>query len=336
MSERSNTIIATWLFGVCGLVFMMVVVGGLTRLTNSGLSMVEWRPLMGALPPMSDIEWERVYALYKNSPEFEKKHFWMEIGDFKQIFFWEWSHRLLGRLVGVVYALPLIFFWIKNMIPKGYTLKLLVPFILGGLQGLMGWYMVMSGLVDHPEVSHFRLAAHLLLAFLIIAVLLWLGLSIRSVKRHSDPVLFRHGVVAFILLCCTILWGAFTAGLDAGLIYNDTFPKMGNHWLPDILTREGFSLSLFSGNHETVQFLHRWLAIGSALALLSLWFHGVLRKNAFPALHLLAVMVFVQFSLGLATLYSGVDLHLAAMHQSGGLIPFVLTIICLKILQSEK
>lgn len=333
MNERSNNIIASWLFGVCSLVFIMVVVGGLTRLTNSGLSMVEWRPLMGTLPPMSEAEWERVFALYKNSPEFAKKHFWMDMGDFKQIFFWEWGHRLLGRVIGIAYALPLIFFWIKGMIPKGYKLKLLIPFFLGGLQGLMGWYMVMSGLVDHPEVSHFRLAAHLSLAFIIIGVLLWLALSIRNTKHHSDPVLFRHGVIALFMLSCTIIWGAFTAGLDAGLIYNDSFPKMGDHWLPEILTREGFSLALLSENHESVQFLHRWLAIGSALALLSLWFHGLLRNNGFVTLHLLAGMVFVQFSLGLATLYSQVDIHFAAMHQSGGLVTFILTIICLKKLQ---
>ena len=333
MNKQISYSISNWLFITCAMVFCMVIVGGLTRLTNSGLSMVEWRPLIGTLPPLNDAEWERVFALYKSSPEYTKKHFWMNISDFKQIFFWEWFHRFLGRMVGLVYALPLVFFWTRNLIPNGYKRKLIIPLVLGGLQGLMGWYMVKSGLVERPDVSHFRLAAHLSLAFVIMAVLLWLALSLRPIKQHPHALLFKHGLIAAVFLATTIVWGAFTAGLDAGMIYNDVFPKMGQTWLPEIMIREGFSFSLLSENHASVQFMHRWLAIGSGLAVLSLWFHGLMKKHTFFTLHLLAAMVLVQFILGLATLYSSVALPLAAMHQSGGLLLFIFTVISLKKLK---
>ena len=334
-SRENPSAIAYWLFACCGLVYAMIIVGAITRLTDSGLSMVEWRPLMGALPPMSDGEWTRVFELYKQSPEYMKQNFWMELSDFKTIFFWEWFHRLLGRTIGLVFALPLLFFWVRRIIPQGYNLKLLGVFILGGLQGLMGWYMVKSGLIDQPDVSHYRLAAHLSLAFLIMAVLVWLGLSLKPLERRSDKTLFAHGILTLAVFIMTMFWGAYTAGLDAGLIYNETFPKMGGTWLPDdIYQYEPFWINFFE-THGGVQFTHRWLAMGTALMVLGFWGHAALRKNMFPALHMLAAMIFVQFGLGMATLFSKVAIPLAALHQAGAVMVLILLVTCLRQLKSD-
>lgn len=318
-----------WLFFSAFMVFAMMVIGAITRLTESGLSMVEWRPLIGALPPMDEAEWQRVFELYQQSPEYKHKNSWMGIDDFKNIFFWEWFHRLWGRLIGVVFALPLIWFWIRGVIPGGYRLKMLGMLVLGGLQGLMGWYMVKSGLVDNPAVSHYRLAAHLSLAMLIMALLIWLGLSLAGAKRTAHSVLYKHGWAVLFVLTFTIFWGAFTAGLDAGLLYNDSFPAMGGGWLPpDINQLEPFGLN-FLENPSGVQFMHRWLAITAVLAALSFWANGILKGAAFPLLHALGGMALVQFLLGLATLFSGVNIHTAAAHQAGAAILLGLLVACL-------
>jgi len=321
------TPITYWLFGCCFLVFAMIIVGAITRLTESGLSIAEWKPLMGAIPPLNDQEWQRVFDLYKQSPEFTKKNSWMQIDDFKNIFFWEWLHRLLGRLIGLAYGLPLLWFWLRKQIPQGYGLKLFGVFILGGLQGAMGWYMVKSGLVDIPAVSHFRLAAHLMLALLIYACMLWLGVSLRTqqIKNISTPKILKiHGLLALLILIATITWGAFTAGLDAGLIYNDSFPKMGGRWIPP----EAY-ISILS-NPAGVQFLHRWLAIGTFIMIISLWAHAYKRSALSPALNFAAIMVFIQAGLGIFTLFSGVSLPIAVLHQAGAVILLSLLLLSLK------
>ncbi|MCB1651953.1 MAG: COX15/CtaA family protein [Alphaproteobacteria bacterium] len=324
--EQTSKPLAIWLFICAAMVFAMMVIGAITRLSESGLSMVEWRPLIGTLPPMNEAEWNRVFDLYQHSPEFQKKHFWMELGDFKKIFFWEWLHRLWGRSIGLVFALPLAFFWIRGSIPKGYHVKLLGMLVLGGAQGFMGWYMVKSGLVDIPAVSHFRLAAHLSLAFLISALLLWLGLSVWGAQKRPSKALFLHGLGVLTLVSITIVWGAFTAGLDAGLLYNDSFPKMGGLWIPPEVTSAGSLLK----DPASVQFAHRWLALISAAALLSLWAHAVIfKKRGFWALHALALMALLQPTLGVLTLFSGVHLHIAAAHQAGAILTFALLIISL-------
>jgi heme a synthase len=322
--------VSNWLFLCCGLVFLMVVVGAITRLTESGLSIVEWKPLMGAIPPLNDQEWQRVFELYQQSPEFQKKNFWMEIGDFKRIFFWEWLHRFLGRLIGLAYALPLLWFWITKQIPRGYKLKLLGILMLGGLQGLMGWYMVKSGLVDQPNVSHYRLTAHLLLAFIIIACMLWVGLSLREKEKPTgNKYLFLHGRFVFLFLFITIIWGAFTAGLDAGLVYNDSFPKMGGRWIPsEIFLLKPISRN-FLINEVGVQFTHRWLAILTVLMIAGFWFHAYKRKNLFPALNALGLGVFMQAGLGILTLFTQLWLPIAALHQAMALILFMLLVATL-------
>ncbi len=322
--------IANWLFACCALVFAMVVVGAVTRLTESGLSIAEWKPLMGAIPPLNDSEWSRVFDLYKQTPEFQKKNFWMEMDDFKNIFFWEWAHRFLGCAIGIFYALPLAYFWLRGKIPQGYKFKLLVPFILGGLQGAMGWYMVQSGLVDAPAVSHYRLAAHLALAFLIFCVMLWLGLSLTNAKRERGAALFAHGCVTLVLLIVTIFWGAFTAGLDGGLIYNNSFPLMGDEWIPPEAKQS--ILSTPAG----AQFAHRWLAMTTVVMALSLWAHGTLKHRGFPALQALGFVVVLQMGLGIATLLSGVNITIAVLHQVGALTVLTLLVMILYRLQPKN
>jgi heme a synthase len=328
--------IAIWLYVCAFMVFAMAVIGAVTRLTESGLSITEWNPVSGALPPLNAAQWQHEYDLYRQSPEFKDKHFWMALADFKHIFFWEWLHRLWGRLIGVVYGLPLLWFAVRRQIPRGYGWKFVGLLALGGGQGLLGWWMVESGLVDRPSVSHFRLAAHLALALFIFGCTLWLAFDFTPSPRRgegggegdiesSNPLRFKspspnplpegrglrvHGLIALALLAATIVWGAFTAGLHAGLIYN-TFPLMNGHLTPpepvNILTE-----------HSWVQFTHRWLAVTAGLAILS--FAWRVRDGA------LAAMVLVQITLGISTLLSVVWLPLAVLHQAGAIILLALTL----------
>lgn len=329
--------IATWLFTCCGLVFVMVIVGAITRLTESGLSMVEWRPLIGALPPLNEAEWVRVFELYKQTPEFINKNAWMTLDDFKNIFFWEWFHRLLGRLIGIAYGLPLLWFAIKRQIPRGFGLPLTGLLILGGLQGYMGWYMVQSGLVDQPAVSHYRLAAHLGLAFLIFALLLKTGLHILKTPKITLPRgLHVHLWVGLISLILTIFWGAYTAGLDAGLVYNDGFPKMGGAWLPPEPMPYSPLIINFLENHAHVQFSHRWLAILTTLIITSYWFHAKWRGTTNWAINALGIMVLIQFSLGIITLMTHVALPVATLHQGGALITLGLIVLNFYDVGKEK
>lgn len=317
--------IPAWLFTTAFMVFAMAIIGAITRLTESGLSMVEWKPLIGAIPPLSDAEWERVFGLYKQTPEFMHKNSWMELADFQKIFFWEWLHRLWGRIIGLVYALPLIWFWVRGMIPQGYKGKFLGLFILGGMQGVMGWFMVMSGLVDRPDVSHFRLAAHLVLALVIYVGALWLAFDFTE-KKASQFCTFchkRHGWIAFAFVSVTIVWGAFVAGLDGGMLYN-TWPKMDAHWMPPEVT------GIYSILHDpaATQFFHRWIAIIAGIVVLTFaW-----RVKSFP----IAGMVFLQITLGIGTVMSQVVIPMAAMHQAGAMILLGLMIRQLHSMHSKE
>ncbi len=334
--NNTSLIISNWLFAVAALVFSMVIIGAITRLTESGLSMVEWRPLIGALPPMSEEEWQRVFDLYKQSPEYQKKNFWMDIEAFKNIFFWEWLHRFMGRLIGLAYGLPFFIFLFAKKIPQGFKLPLTGLLILGGLQGLMGWYMVQSGLVDRPSVSHYRLAAHLALALLILCLLVWQGMAVRGAQRHPAPAIHTHGWVALGFLILTIFWGAYTAGLDAGLVYNE-FPNMGAGLIPpDMWHLSPAWVNIFE-NIAAVQFTHRWLAIFTAIFILGLWAHGAYKKQLSWPLNILAVLVFLQVGLGIATLLSGVSIHLAATHQAGAVLLLItMTILLYKTKTQRK
>lgn len=309
ISSHKKSIIG-WLGFTAFMVFAMAVIGAITRLTESGLSMVEWRPLIGALPPMSEAEWMRVFDLYKQIPEYTQQNSWMQLEDFKRIFFWEWFHRLWGRMIGLVFAIPLIYFWIRGAIPQGYKGRLLFLLFLGAMQGVMGWYMVRSGLSELTSVSHYRLAAHLSLAVLIFGVLAWTIFDLKYQRAQLDFSNFcikRHGLIALGFLAVTIIWGAFVAGLDGGMIYN-SWPLMDGQLIPD---EAGIS-GAFYNNPAGVQFFHRWIAIATGLVIILY----AMRVQGFA----LAGMVFVQITLGILTVLSQAAIPLAALHQAGALI----------------
>lgn len=327
--------VSNWLFAVAALVFAMIIVGAITRLTESGLSIVEWKPLIGTIPPLNEAQWHAVFEQYKNTPEFQKKNFWMDLDDFKKIFFWEWLHRLMGRMIGLAFAIPYLVFMLTKKIPPAYRLKLFGLFVLGGLQGLMGWYMVMSGLVDRPSVSHYRLAAHLSLALLILVLLFWNALALRAIPRRPHRPLFIHGLVTMAFLTLTIFWGAFTAGLDAGLVYNE-FPGMGGGWMPpDMWHLQPAWLNILE-NIPSVQFVHRWLAILTVLIIISLWAHALKAGRASPSYHVLMLVAVLQAGLGIATLLSGVHIHVAATHQGGAVLLLCALSFCLYATKPAK
>ena len=328
----SSRAIAYWLLACAAMVFAMAVIGAITRLTGSGLSMVEWRPLIGALPPLSEAEWQRVFDLYRETPEYRKVNAGMGLEAFKQIFFWEWFHRLWGRSIGLVFALPFAWFWLTGRIARPLLPRLIGFLVLGGLQGLLGWFMVKSGLVDRPSVSHYRLAAHLGLAVLIYGLLVWQAweLLVRTAPVAAAG-LRRHMLTATVLVAVTMLWGAFVAGLDAGLAYN-SFPLMDGHLLPpEAWTLIPVWLNPLD-NTALVQFIHRWLAIGTAVVVLALWFRS--RAGA-PALRLAtglaAIIAGLQVLLGIATLLAEVPVSLGAAHQAGALVLLTALLWCVYV-----
>lgn len=316
-----------WLLVCAFLVLAMAVIGAITRLTESGLSMVEWKPLIGILPPLSAAEWERVFGLYRETPEFRHINSWMQLDDFKLIFWWEWFHRMWGQLIGFAFTIPLVWFALTRRIPRGLMPRLLALLALGGLQGLIGWYMVMSGLVERPSVSHYRLALHLTAALLIFALLLQTAWSL----MEPDPLSGWHESagsvrwltgVALALATLTVIWGAFVAGTDAGLAYN-TFPLMDGRLIPEeIDTLSPWWLNAFE-NTAAIQLIHRALAMTTLLVVLALawqiWRIGLPGKAPGWAM-LSAILVLVQVGLGIATLLTMVVIPLAAAHQAGAFL----------------
>lgn len=318
--------VATWLFLCCVLVFAMVILGGVTRLTGSGLSMVEWDPIFGILPPLSAAEWARVFSLYRQSPEFLHINVGMDLAGFQSIYWFEYAHRVLGRSIGTAFLLPFLYFLWRRRIPRHLVPKLIGLFVLGGLQGLMGWYMVMSGLVDEPHVSQYRLTAHLLLAFVIYAYMLWLALDLWSADQPASgrgPLRTAAlGLAALTLI--TVVSGGFVAGLKAGFAYN-TFPLMDGRWVPEVILLQQPWWKNFFENIATVQFDHRLLATLTLAASLALWWRGQrlgVRGRAGVALHLMLVAVLLQVGLGIATLLLHVPVPLAATHQGGAMVLF--------------
>jgi len=308
--------LSAWLFIVAALVLAMVVVGGITRLTESGLSIVKWEPLSGTLPPLSEPQWQAEFAAYQATPQYLRVNAGMSLAEFKNIFFWEYVHRLLGRLIGLAFALPLLWFAWKRAIPKGYGWKLVAILALGALQGAIGWWMVASGLVDRPEVSHIRLAIHLLTALTIFSACLWVGLDLRALARAPGAAPARMptaGIWALSLLVLQLMYGAYVAGLDAGFAYN-SWPKMGDEWFPSGVPMLDPWLRNLVDNPIVVQFIHRWLAWGVAAGVAGLAYAAFRREwNGWGAALIGAVAV--QISLGIATLLSGVRIPIAAAHQ---------------------
>jgi cytochrome c oxidase assembly protein subunit 15 len=315
----------------------MVVLGGFTRLTGSGLSMVDWRPLMGILPPLGDAEWQRVFELYQQSPEFQKVNSHMDVDAFKEIFWLEYLHRLLGRTIGLVFLLPFVFFIAKGYIRKQEWAKYLLMFILGGLQGLLGWYMVKSGLVNVPHVSQYRLTAHLVAAFLIYAYMFWVAMTLLfpvpdGATKHGW---FGKTLGLFVLISVTIVSGGFVAGLKAGKIFN-TFPMMGDYWLPPGLTAlDPLWRNLFD-NMTTVQFDHRWLAISTFVVVVIYW-RAARRANlparARPAVNALLHTAVLQVVLGISTLLLAVPVILGAAHQAVAMLLFTVALYLLQALR---
>ncbi|MEO7559777.1 MAG: COX15/CtaA family protein [Nitrosospira sp.] len=321
--------IAIWLLICCALVFAMVVVGGVTRLTHSGLSIVEWQPIVGTIPPLGQSDWEVLFEKYHQTPQYQKVNLGMSLEEFKGIFWWEYFHRLLGRVIGLVFFIPFVYFLARKGIDRPLGLKLTGIFVLGGLQGAMGWYMVKSGLVDNPHVSQYRLTAHLGLAFVIYAAMfrVALGLLLPADISHGNIRLrdlhrFSLGLTALIFVM--VLSGGFVAGIHAGLAYN-TFPLMNGYIIPpEIFMLEPWYRNFFD-NMATVQFDHRLIAWTLAILVPIFWFKSKnlpLPGSAHLACNLLLIMLMVQISLGIATLLLVVPLPLAAAHQAGALLLF--------------
>ena len=309
-----------WLVFMAIMVALMVVIGGVTRLTGSGLSMVEWRPLMGALPPLSDTEWQRVFLLYQASPEFQEINSDMDMAGFKWIFFWEYFHRLWGRLLGVCFFLPLVYFWLAGRIPAGYKLPLIGLLFLGGFQGVVGWWMVTSGLVDNPAVSQYRLASHLGVALIIFSALIWTASNLQFGQARWPG---GYSLATLILVAVTIIAGAFVAGMDAGLLYNE-YPLMGDGLVPYEYGEHGV-WDAFE-NPASAQFHHRWIAVLAVIAVLAMALR--LRQAGYNALAAaLALVIFLQFALGLTTLLLGVPVWAGAMHQTGAVALLALTLL---------
>jgi cytochrome c oxidase assembly protein subunit 15 len=327
MSSSARPVVG-WLILTAAMIFAMAVIGAITRLTESGLSMVEWRPLIGALPPLSEADWQTLFDEYRRTPEFQKVNAWMGLADFKSIFWWEYIHRLWGRLIGVVFAVPLVWFWWRGQLAGWLKPWLLGMLALGALQGAVGWWMVASGLVDDPHVSHFRLALHLGLAVAIYGLALMLVERLMPAPRFLAPAWLRcagAALVAFAFL--VILSGALVAGLDAGLVYN-TFPLMGGEWVPPEVRLAADAPALLS-TPAAVQFVHRWLATLLAVTILAVW--GLSQQEPLaPAqrrpLGLLAAMALIQVGLGISTLLLVVPIGLAAAHQAGALVLFGLAV----------
>ncbi len=305
--------ISNWLLAVAALVFVMVVVGGITRLTESGLSIVRWEPVSGIIPPTSPEAWQAEFDAYRATPEYQKINQGMTLSEFKDIYFWEYVHRVLGRFIGLAFALPLAWFAWKRAIPRGYTWRLVTLLVLGGLQGVIGWWMVASGLIDRPEVSHIRLAVHLLMALFIFGLLIWTALDLRNpgANRAKLPVV---GAWALSLLGLQLMFGAYVAGLDAGYAFN-TWPKMGDEWFPSGTPMLQPFLANLVDNAIVVQFVHRWLAWIVAAAGIALALAAWRRRAGAPALAVVVTLV-TQIFLGIATLLSGVELWIAVAHQA--------------------
>jgi len=313
---------------VAAMVFAMVVVGGITRLTESGLSITEWRPVTGAIPPLTSADWQQAFELYRQTPEYREVNgpAGMGLSEFKQIYWWEFIHRLLGRLIGIVFAVPLLWFAVRREIPRGYGWKMVALLVLGGLQGVLGWYMVMSGLADRTDVSHMRLAAHLMLALVIMGALVWVALDLRRLARsgvHSPARMTAVSAGALAVVALQVLLGAWVAGLDAGQVAN-SWPLMNERFFPDGVDWS-LGIAAFANDPFLVHFLHRWWAWAVVVVLVV--FARRVRAAGSRAASIAIHSAFgTQILLGILTVISGVALGLAALHQAVGALLVAATV----------
>lgn len=317
IERHHHRCIGIWLLICCFVLFALVMVGGATRLTGSGLSMVEWEPVTGVIPPTSEERWMREFDAYRESPEYQQVNRGMSLDEFKVIYWFEFGHRLLARSLGLVFALPLAWFLWRGWVPRRLRWPLLGLLGLGALQGWMGWYMVQSGLVDIPRVSPYRLAAHLSLALIIFAFMFRLALGLLIPAGHRPHPMRRWTIALLVTTALTIFVGAFVAGLRAGFVYND-FPLMGGQWIPaGILGLEPLWRNFFE-NPATVQFLHRILAIGTLVLAAATWLRHrahSLDGGARIAFHAMLAAVVLQVVLGISTLMLQVPVALGTLHQ---------------------
>ena len=336
-----NRKIVLWLFSGCFLIFTMVIVGGITRLTGSGLSITEWKLIRGTVPPLNDEQWNEEFDNYKQIPQYREMNYDYTLSDFKKIYFWEYLHRLIGRIIGIVFLIPFLYFWFTKQLSKPLFNKLLFLFFLGGLQGFLGWYMVKSGLVNNVRVSHLRLATHLITAFITFGFIFWVMLDIiPHEKTNTNSLTINLRKASYLILFLVILqiiYGAFVAGLKAGHIYN-TFPKMGDEWVaqsvPYAIQTEGIG-SLFN-NMSVVQFIHRTIAWLLSLTIIFIGYYAKRKNNVSGnfllsakqkhGLNFLMIAVLIQFLLGVFTLIYNVPIVLGVIHQVGAFMLFTVAI----------
>ena len=328
--SQRHSAVALWLYVVAGLVFCMIVVGGATRLTDSGLSITEWKPIMGAIPPLSVADWQTAFEKYKQIPEYEQVNKNITLDGFKTIFWWEWGHRFFGRFIGLAFAIPFLYFLFTGALTKSLSFRLAGIFFLGGLQGLIGWYMVMSGLVDRVDVSPYRLALHLTVAFIILGALLWVAMDLKAPaksfgvrKNKSGLSRFAFAIVALLLV--QVVLGAFVAGTKAGYAYT-TWPDMNGEWIPSDMAALSPWYRNFVEDIALVQFNHRIMAyLIGAVVLLNFIFAVLTRPKPGAVIGfalLLLGCVLAQMALGIWTLLNAVPIHLGIAHQGLAAIVF--------------
>ncbi len=325
LSRARPRSVARWLFAVAALIVAMVVVGGITRLTESGLSITQWKPISGIVPPLNDAQWQAEFANYRRIPEYAAFNQGMTLAGFQRIFFWEYAHRLLGRIIGMAFALPLIWFAIRKQIPAGYGWRLVALLALGGFQGAIGWWMVASGLSVRTDVSHVRLAIHLLTALTILAGIVWTALDLMALHRNplSHPArLTGVAITAIALLFVQLMYGAFTAGLDAGYAFA-SWPLMGDALFPAGVPMLDPAASNIVDNPVVVQFIHRWWAFAAAAGLV--WLAVRATRNGSRAGFWVVGLVTLQIMLGIATLMSGVQIDVAVAHQANAALLLIAT-----------
>jgi cytochrome c oxidase assembly protein subunit 15 len=328
MTKHRNSIVL-WLISGCVLIGLMVIIGGITRLTHSGLSMVEWKPITGIIPPLNESDWMLEFEKYQKSPEFIHLHNYFSLEDFKKIFFWEYLHRLIGRIIGIVFIIPFCYFYFKNHLTKQLKKRVLVIFSLGFFQGFLGWFMVKSGLVDNPNVSHYRLAAHFTTALFLIIYIYYTVLEYKYGKRigFSTKILAKPLLIIFCLLTIQITYGAFVSGLKAGFMYN-TYPKMGEDWIPESMNiafqNEGF-ISLLE-NKVVVQFMHRIIPL--FILSLIVYLYLKIKQSAVEKLKKIFTFfifaILLQITFGILTLIYQVPLSLGVIHQAMAIVLLLL------------
>ena len=323
--KKDNKAVIYWLITGCILIFIMVIVGGITRLTHSGLSISNYKLISGTIPPMNEIEWSAAFDLYKQYPEYQKLNSNMNLEEFKDIYFWEWIHRVIGRFIGLVFIIPFLYFLIRKQLSKSTIKKAAILLVMGGFQGFLGWYMVKSGLVERPDVSHYRLAAHLTTAYLTFAYTCWVALDLIVPNKKNIDKKFRNFIrLGLVVLVLQIIYGAFVAGLDAGWIHNHwPFMNEGKLIHETVYIEQNPTYLNFIEGKSGVQFVHRTLAYIVVIFILSIWYKAKrmsLASYQTKGINGLLIMVGVQFLLGVLTLIYAVPVWLGVLHQVGAFI----------------